>query len=146
MVFSSLVAIDRDGALSKTTMKIHVLKKIDISARRYNCCKNLNPRRSDVGFSREEPKWYTPGEDQDVVLVKHVVLGKVKMEEFSETNPIPRSANRKKAQQSMGALKISNESDDFIFDEIHRRDRLEDEEFEDEMEEEEEDEGELEDQ
>ena len=79
------------------------------------------------------PKWYTPGEDSDVVLVKHVVLGKVKMEEISKTNPIPRSANRKQAQ-SMGALKISTESDDFIFDEIHRRDRLEDGEFEDEME------------
>ena len=89
------------------------------------------------------PKWYTPGEDSDVVSVKHVVLGKVKMLEFSETNPIPRSANRKKAE-SMGALKISTESDDFVFDEILRRDRLEDEEFEDEMEEEN-DEGELED-
>ena len=44
----------------------------------------------------------------------------------------------------MGALKISTESDDFIFDEIHRRDRLEDDEFEDEMEEDE-DEDELED-
>ena len=76
-------------------------------------------------------------------VVSLVVLGKVQMEEFSETNPIPRSANRKKAV-SMGALKISTESDDFIFDEIHRRDRLEDEEFEDEMEEEE-DEEELED-
>ena len=88
------------------------------------------------------PKWYTPGEDSDVVLVKHVVVGKVKMEEFSEINPIPRSANRMKAV-SMGALKISTESDDFIFDEIHRRDRLEDEAFEDEMEED--DEGQLED-
>ena len=85
------------------------------------------------------PKWYTPGEDPDVVLLKHVVLGKVKMEDISKTNPIPRSANKKKAE-SMGALKISSESDDFIFDEIHRRDRLEDEEFEDEMEEEDEDE------
>ena len=65
------------------------------------------------------------------------------MEEFSDSNPIPRSANRKKAE-SMGALKISTESDDFIFDEIHRRDRLEDEEFEDEMEDDE-DEEELED-
>ena len=80
------------------------------------------------------PKWYTPGENPDKVLVKHVVMEKVQMEEFSETNPIPRSANRKKAE-SMGALRISTESDDFIFDEIHRRDRLEDEEFEDEMEE-----------
>ena len=41
----------------------------------------------------------------DVILVKHVVLGKVEMEEFSETNPIPRSANRKKAKL-LGALKI----------------------------------------
>ena len=65
------------------------------------------------------------------------------MDEFSETNPIPRSANRKKAQ-SMGALKISTHSDNYIFDEIHRRDRLEDDEFEDEMEEVE-DEDELED-
>ena len=40
------------------------------------------------------PKWYTRGEDSAVVLVKHVVMGKVRMEEFSETNPIPRSANR----------------------------------------------------
>ena len=79
---------------------------------------------------------------KDCAFFLFAVLGKVKMEEFSETNPIPRSANRKKAE-SMGALKISTESDDFIFDEIHRRDRLEDEEFEDEMEEE--DEGELED-
>ena len=62
---------------------------------------------------------------------------------FSETNPIHRSANRKKAEQ-MGALKISTESDDYIFDEIHRRDRQEDEEFKDEMEKED-NEDELED-
>ena len=66
------------------------------------------------------------------------------MEEFSETNPIPRSASRKKAE-SLGALKIYTESDDYIFDKIHRRDRLEDEEFEDEMDEKNEDEGKLED-
>ena len=66
------------------------------------------------------------------------------MEEFSETNPIPRSANRKKAD-SMRALKTSTESDDYIFDEIHRRDRLEDDEFEDEMEDDD-DEDELDDQ
>ena len=51
------------------------------------------------------PKWYTPGEDPDVVLVRHLVLGKVKMEEFSESNLIPRSANRKKSE-SLGSLKI----------------------------------------
>ena len=83
------------------------------------------------------PKWYTPGgEDPDVVLVKHVVLEKVKMEELYETNPIPRSSNRKKAEK-LGALKFSNESDDYIFDEIHRRDRIKDEELEDETEEDE---------
>ena len=58
------------------------------------------------------------------------------MKEFSETNPIPTSANKKKAEL-LGSLKISTESDDYIFDESHRRDRLEDEEFEDEIEEDE---------
>ena len=56
------------------------------------------------------------------------------MEEFSDTNPIPRSANKKEAQL-LGALKTSTESDNYIFDEIHIRDRLEDDKFEDEMEE-----------
>ena len=47
------------------------------------------------------PKWYTTGAvEPDVVLVKYVVLGKVQMEEFSHTNPIPRSANKKKAHKS----------------------------------------------
>ena len=101
------------------------------------------PRQLSIMPVGRASKWYTPGEDSDVVLVKHVVLGKVKMEEFSKKNPIPRSANRKKAE-SMEAMKISTESDDYIFDEIHRRDRLEDDEFEDE-ETEEEDEDELED-
>ena len=70
-----------------------------------------------------------------MVLVKHVGLGKVKMEEFSETNPVSRSANKKKAEK-LWALKISSESDDFIFDENHRRERLEDEMEEDEDEDE----------
>ena len=65
------------------------------------------------------------------------------LQDFAERlNPIPRSAKRMKAV-SIGALKISTESDDFIFDEIHRRDRLEIESFKDEMEED--DEGQLED-
>ena len=83
---------------------------------------------------------YTRNRSRYVVLVK---LGKVEMEEFSDTNPIPRSGNKKKAQL-LGALKISTESDDDIFDDIHRRDRLEDDEFDDEMEEDK-DEDELED-
>ena len=79
---------------------------------------------------------HTRGGSRYSLLVKHVVMGKVQMEEFSEMNPIPRSANRKKAEK-LEALNISTESDNFIFDEIRRKDRLEDEEFEDEMEEEE---------
>ena len=45
------------------------------------------------------PKWYTPGIEPDVVLMKHVglVLGKLEMEEFSDTNSIPRSANKTKS-------------------------------------------------
>ena len=85
-------------------------------------------------------EWYTPGKDPDVFLLKHIVMGKVEMEEFSDTNPIPRSANRKKAEK-LGTLKILTESDDYIFDEIHKRDRLEDEEFEDEMEEDKDEDG-----
>ena len=54
------------------------------------------------------PKWYTQGEDQDVVLVKHVVLEKIKMEEFSDTNPIPRSANWKKVESMGGPLEDFN--------------------------------------
>ena len=86
--------------------------------------KYLNP----VGRA---PKWYTPSEDADTVLVQHVVLGMVTMEEISASNPLPNTCNKRKAT-SMGALKISNESDDYIFDEIHRRDALEDPDYEDE--------------
>ena len=84
------------------------------------------------------PKWYTPSENSDTILVKHVMLGKVTtMEEISDSNPLPNSCNKRKAT-SMGALKISKKkkiskkSDDFMFDEIHRRDGLEDPDFEDE--------------
>ena len=86
--------------------------------------KHLNP-------VRRAPKWYTNSEDADTVLVKHVVLGKVTMEEISDSNPLPNSCNKRKAT-SMGALKISKKSDDFMFNEIHRRDGLEDPDFEDE--------------
>ena len=41
-------------------------------------------------------------------------------------------------------MKISTESDDYIFDEIRRRDRLENEEFEDAMEEYKDEDDELE--
>ena len=51
------------------------------------------------------------------------------MTEISESNPLP---NKKRAKDR-GALKISKKSDDYIFDEIHRRDKLENVEFEDVM-------------
>ena len=77
------------------------------------------------------PKWYTSSEDADTVLVQHVVLGKVVMEEISPSNPLPNTCNKRKAT-SMGALKILRESNNYIFDEIHWMDALEDPEFEDE--------------
>ena len=46
-------------------------------------------------------------------------------------NPLPCGCNQQQASLQ-GAIKISTESDDFIFDEVHRRDQLEDPEYGDE--------------
>ena len=50
------------------------------------------------------------------------------MEPISVSNPLPRNCNKVEATRA-GALKISKDSDDFIFDEIWRRDLLEDPEY-----------------
>ena len=73
-------------------------------------------------------KWYTPGTHVETIVVKFVVLADVVMEAVSGTNPLPRGCNQQQASLQ-GAMKISTESDDFIFDEIHRRDQLEDPEY-----------------
>ena len=63
-------------------------------------------------------------------MVKHVVLAKVEMEVISDTNKLPNTCNKTEATEK-GAIKISKDSDDFIFDETFRRDRLEDPDYND---------------
>ena len=58
-------------------------------------------------------------------MVKHVVLSEVVMQEISDTNKLQNNRNKTSATEK-GAMKISKDSDDYIFDEIFRRDRLED--------------------
>ena len=53
------------------------------------------------------------------------------MEGITDSNQPPNTSNRRQAA-AKGALKISKESDDFIFGEIYRQDKLEDPEYEDE--------------
>ena len=48
--------------------------------------------------------------------------------EISDTNKLQNNSNKTAATEK-GAMKISKDSDDFIFDEIFRRDRLEDPEY-----------------
>ena len=75
------------------------------------------------------PKWYTKSDlAPDEFLLQHVVLGAVTMEPISNSNPLPIHCNRVVATRA-GALKISKDCDDFIFDEIWRRDLLEDPEY-----------------
>ena len=72
----------------------------------------------DYAATMEEsgaPNWYTPWVEAYVISVKHVVLRKVEVGEFSETNPIPRNADKKKAEK-LEALKLSTESDNYISD------------------------------
>ena len=51
------------------------------------------------------------------------------MKEISDINPLPNTCDKSQAK-GKAALKVSKESDDFIFEEIHRRDALEDPEYE----------------
>ena len=75
------------------------------------------------------PKWYTitalPAIEH---MVKHVVLAEVVMQEITETNKLQNNCNKTAATEK-GAMNTSKDSYDFIFDEIFRRDRLEDPEY-----------------
>ena len=73
-------------------------------------------------------KWYTESVASDTHVLQHVVLGDVNMNIISDTNSLPNTCDKVSAA-SKGALKVSKESDDFIFEEIYRRDALEDPEF-----------------
>ena len=77
------------------------------------------------------PKWYTPSALPSRSVVKHFVLANVLMEGITDSNQLPNTSNRRQAA-AKGALKNSKESDDFIFGEIYRRDKMEDPEYEDE--------------
>ena len=62
------------------------------------------------------PKWYTitalPAIEH---MVKHVVLAEVVMQEISDTNKLQNNRNKTAATEKE-AMKISKDSDDFIFD------------------------------
>ena len=59
--------------------------------------------------------------------MSHVVLADVKMEPISDENPLPLRMGKpgKDEATRRNALKISKESDDFIFDETWKRGQLE---------------------
>ena len=76
-------------------------------------------------------KWYTPSALPSRSVVKHVMLANLLMEGITDSNQPPNTSNIRQAA-AKGALKISMESDDFIFGEIYLRDKWEDPEYEDE--------------
>ena len=51
------------------------------------------------------------------------------LEAISEQNPLPNTCSKTVAREK-NALKVSKESDDFVVDEINRRDALEDPDYE----------------
>ena len=78
--------------------------------------------------------WYTKDEGApEIHDVRHVVLGQVKMEKISPTNPLPRACNKKSATQKK-AMKISADDHEFILEEFIRREALENPVYDDEEE------------
>ena len=86
------------------------------------------------------PKWYTKSDISDEHRLQFVVLADLTLEAISEQSPLPNTYSKTVARE-MNALKVSKESDDYIVDEIIRRDALEDPEYERYDTEEEEDES-----
>ena len=68
--------------------------------------------------------WYTKSSEKKTVDLVHVVATDVEMEPMSPTNMMRNRAVRKEAAK-MKAMRISDESHEFILDEIRRRERLE---------------------
>ena len=78
------------------------------------------------------PSTYTKDEGTAILHdVRHVVLGQVKMEEISPTNPLPRACNKKSAKEK-NALKIAADDHELIIEEIIRREALENPVYDDE--------------
>ena len=81
-------------------------------------------------FLNEVPRakqWYTPSvaenEMNTVVRMQHVVMANMTLNAISETNVLPRTCNRSKAEE-LGALRVSDEDHETILDEIFRRENM----------------------
>ena len=68
--------------------------------------------------------WCTKSEQKATVDLAHVVAADVEMIPISETNKMKSRAVRQEAEK-LKAMKIAEESHEFILDEIQRRERLE---------------------
>jgi len=76
-------------------------------------------------------RWYTKSLEVAKIELKYVASADVKLENISDVNPLPQRMNkseRNKAKE-MNALRISNESFEFLFEEIYSRESLALEEF-----------------
>ena len=68
--------------------------------------------------------WHTKSTDEATLNVVHLVATDLQMHPISPTNMVRNLQVRKEAER-LGALRLSNDSHDFILDEIERRERLE---------------------
>ena len=68
--------------------------------------------------------WCTRSTDEATLNVVHLVATDLQMHPISPTNMVRNHQVRKDAER-LGALRLSNDSHDFIHDEIERRERLE---------------------
>ena len=68
--------------------------------------------------------WHTKSTDEVTLSVVHLVATDVQMHPISPTN-MDRNLQVRKEAERLGALRLSNDSHDFILDEIERRERLE---------------------
>ena len=73
------------------------------------------------------PLWYTKSfpVEADTHVLKHVIVPDLKLLPISEGNPLPSSCSKKSAT-TLRAMKLSEETHDFIMEEILRREALED--------------------
>mmetsp|Transcript_12193 Transcript_12193/g.18714 ORF Transcript_12193/g.18714 Transcript_12193/m.18714 type:complete len:102 (+) Transcript_12193:1069-1374(+) len=68
--------------------------------------------------------WYTPGEEEELILVQHVVATKLELQPLSRTLKLPRTCDVTAAKRK-GARKLSSTSHGKILEEIGRREELE---------------------
>ena len=71
-----------------------------------------------------ERHWYTKSRDEVNLSVVYLVATDLQMHPISPTNMVRHLQVRKDAER-LGALRLSNDSHDYIQDEIERRERLE---------------------